>query len=92
MQEDVFNRSDAFEARLREMGPFDVVMSDMAPRTTGTKFTDQARSLELACEALEVARLHLASVGAHLSKLTKAQAEYIGVPVEGPYKAEHYRY
>ena len=40
----------------------------------------------------EVARLHLASVGAHLSKLTKAQAEYIGVPVEGPYKAEHYRY
>ena len=40
----------------------------------------------------EVARLHLASVGANLSKLTKAQAEYIGVPVEGPYKAEHYRY
>lgn len=69
MQEDVFNRSDAFEARLREMGPFDVVMSDMAPRTTGTKFTDQARSLELACEALEVARLHLKPGGSFIVKI-----------------------
>ena len=40
----------------------------------------------------EVARLHLAHVGAHLTRLTPAQADYIGVPVEGPYKAEHYRY
>lgn len=40
----------------------------------------------------EVARLHLASVGAHLSKLTKAQADYIGVPVNGPFKADYYRY
>lgn len=40
----------------------------------------------------EVARLHLASVGAHLSKLTKEQADYIGVPENGPYKDEHYRY
>lgn len=40
----------------------------------------------------EVARLHLASVGAHLTKLTQEQADYIGVPVDGPYKAEHYRY
>ena len=69
VQEDVFNRSDAFEARLREMGPFDVVMSDMAPRTTGTKFTDQARSLELACEALEVARLHLKPGGSFIVKI-----------------------
>lgn len=69
MQEDVFNRSDAFEARLRETGPFDVVMSDMAPRTTGTKFTDQARSLELACEALEVARLHLKPGGSFIVKI-----------------------
>ena len=60
---------DAFEARLREMGPFDVVMSDMAPRTTGTKFTDQARSLELACEALEVARLHLKPGGSFIVKI-----------------------
>lgn len=40
----------------------------------------------------EVARLHLESVGAHLTRLTPEQADYIGVPVEGPYKAEHYRY
>lgn len=40
----------------------------------------------------EVARLHLASVGAHLSTLTKAQADYIGVPVNGPFKADYYRY
>jgi adenosylhomocysteinase len=40
----------------------------------------------------EVARLHLDKIGAKLSTLTKAQAEYLGVPVEGPYKPEHYRY
>ena len=40
----------------------------------------------------EVARLHLERIGVHLTKLTPEQAEYIGVPVEGPYKAEHYRY
>ncbi|MES2200652.1 MAG: adenosylhomocysteinase [candidate division FCPU426 bacterium] len=40
----------------------------------------------------EVARLHLAKLGAKLTTLTKAQADYIGVPVDGPYKAEHYRY
>ena len=40
----------------------------------------------------EVARLHLAKVGAKLTTLTKEQADYISVPVEGPYKANHYRY
>jgi adenosylhomocysteinase len=40
----------------------------------------------------EVARLHLEKIGAVLTKLTPAQAEYLGVPVEGPYKPEHYRY
>jgi adenosylhomocysteinase len=40
----------------------------------------------------EVARLHLEKIGVKLTKLTKAQAEYLGVPVEGPYKPEHYRY
>ena len=40
----------------------------------------------------EVARLHLAQIGVHLTTLTQAQADYIGVKVEGPYKAEHYRY
>ena len=40
----------------------------------------------------EVARLHLQKIGVKLTKLTAKQAEYLGVPVEGPYKSEHYRY
>ncbi len=40
----------------------------------------------------EVARLHLEKVGAKLTKLSPDQAKYLGVPVEGPYKPEHYRY
>ena len=40
----------------------------------------------------EVARLHLEKIGVKLTRLSKEQADYIGVPVEGPYKPEHYRY
>jgi adenosylhomocysteinase len=40
----------------------------------------------------EVARLHLDQLGVKLSKLTPKQADYLGVPVEGPYKPDHYRY
>ncbi|MCK5113321.1 MAG: adenosylhomocysteinase [Phycisphaerae bacterium] len=40
----------------------------------------------------EVARLHLSKIGVKLTKLSKEQADYIGVDVNGPYKAEHYRY
>jgi len=40
----------------------------------------------------EVARLHLERIGVKLTKLTKKQADYLGVPAEGPYKPEHYRY
>jgi adenosylhomocysteinase len=40
----------------------------------------------------EVARLHLEKLGVKLTKLTREQAEYLGIPVEGPYKPEHYRY
>jgi adenosylhomocysteinase len=40
----------------------------------------------------QVARLHLDALGVKLTKLTKEQADYIGVPVDGPYKPEHYRY
>src|SRR6476620_7414963 len=40
----------------------------------------------------EVARLHLAHLGVKLTTLTQEQADYIGVPVEGPYKSDHYRY
>ena len=40
----------------------------------------------------EVARLHLEKLGVRLTELTEAQSAYLGIPVEGPYKPEHYRY
>ena len=40
----------------------------------------------------EVARLHLEKIGVKLTKLTREQADYLGVPVDGPFKPEHYRY
>lgn len=40
----------------------------------------------------KVARMHLKKIGVNLTTLTQQQAEYIGVPVEGPYKVDHYRY
>jgi len=40
----------------------------------------------------KVAKLHLAQIGAHLTELTEAQAEYISVPINGPYKSDTYRY
>lgn len=56
---------DAFS----RLGPFDVVLSDMAPKTTGVKFTDQARSLELAEAALAVAFARLRPGGAFVVKI-----------------------
>jgi adenosylhomocysteinase len=40
----------------------------------------------------QVARLHLDKLGVHLTELSEGQASYLGVPVEGPYKSEQYRY
>src|SRR6266542_2728256 len=40
----------------------------------------------------EVARLHLEKIGVKLTRLTRKQAEYLGIPVDGPYKPDHYRY
>ena len=40
----------------------------------------------------KVAQLHLAKLGAKLTKLSSEQSEYLGLPVEGPYKPDHYRY
>ena len=69
MKENVFDLSPEFAARLVELGPFDIVMSDMAPRTTGSRFTDQARSLELARRAFEMALEHLKSGGGFIVKV-----------------------
>jgi 23S rRNA (uridine2552-2'-O)-methyltransferase len=52
---DVFALSETFEEALAQLAPFDVVLSDMAPGTTGTRFSDQARSYALCCEALRIA-------------------------------------
>ena len=56
--------------------------------------TDRAIGVYRLDKALdeEVARLHLDKLGAKLTTLSKEQADYIGVKVEGPYKPEHYRY
>jgi adenosylhomocysteinase len=40
----------------------------------------------------KVARLHLAKVGVKLTTLTKEQSDYLGVPTDGPFKPDHYRY
>ena len=40
----------------------------------------------------KVARLHLGQLGAKLTSLTSAQAEYLGIPVQGPFKPSYYRY
>jgi adenosylhomocysteinase len=40
----------------------------------------------------KVARLHLAQLGVKLTTLNKKQADYLGIPVNGPYKPDHYRY
>ncbi|MDE5833202.1 MAG: RlmE family RNA methyltransferase [Desulfovibrio sp.] len=68
-QEDIFNPSGEFILKLKEAGPFDLVMSDMAPATTGSRFTDQARSMELFLRALEIAREHLGIGGSFVAKV-----------------------
>jgi adenosylhomocysteinase len=62
------------------------------PTVSGTKYTE--RKVYVLPKKLDekVARLHLDKLGVKLTRLSADQAEYIGVPVEGPYKAEHYRY
>ena len=52
----------------------------------------RAKLEQLADRCEEVARLLLEKLGANLTTLRPDQADYIGVPVEGPYKPEHYRY
>ncbi len=80
MREDVFTRSEAFAQELAARAPFHVVISDMAPSTTGHRGTDQARSAALYEEALAVARLYLINGGSFVVKVfmgpdTRAYAE-----------------
>lgn len=65
-------RGDVFalsEEELGRVGPYDVVLSDMAPATTGTRFADQARSFELFMRAVDVAQQALKPGGSFVGKL-----------------------
>lgn len=66
---DAFEDSPELLALMEPLLPFDFVMSDMAPRTTGHKFTDQARSLELCERARDVALRRLKPGGNFVAKI-----------------------
>jgi 23S rRNA (uridine2552-2'-O)-methyltransferase len=68
-QDDVFQPSEALAQAIEERGPFDLVISDMAPKTSGVKFADQARSFDLAVEALALARKSLIMGGHFVVKI-----------------------
>jgi 23S rRNA (uridine2552-2'-O)-methyltransferase len=70
-----FIHGDAFRLKPEHMpeGPFDVVLSDMAPKTSGVKIRDQARSAELCLHALEVAKTHLKPGGSLVVKLFEGE-------------------
>ncbi|MDQ7032318.1 MAG: RlmE family RNA methyltransferase [Desulfonauticus sp.] len=68
-QGDVFDPDPEITAYLEQVAPFDLVLSDMAPKTTGVKFADQARSYELAQEAFFVAQKWLKKGGHFVVKI-----------------------
>lgn len=63
LQEDVFSDSPELLAAMEPLVPFDLVLSDMAPKTTGVKFADQANSIELCEKAYEIALKYLKKGG-----------------------------
>lgn len=70
-----FIHGDAFRLKPEDMpeGPFDCVLSDMAPKTSGVKVRDQALSAELCLHALETAKLHLKPGGSLVVKLFEGE-------------------
>jgi adenosylhomocysteinase len=67
------------------------VMAQIELHTNNDKYERKVYTLPKLLDE-KVARLHLDKLGVKLTKLTPAQASYIGVPMDGPYKPEHYRY
>ena len=67
------------------------VMAQMEFFVDGDKYGNEVYVLPKHLDE-KVARLHLNKIGANLTTLSKTQADYINVPVEGPYKPDHYRY
>jgi 23S rRNA (uridine2552-2'-O)-methyltransferase len=68
-QSDIYAPSPEFARALTDNSPFNIVLSDMAPKTSGTKFSDQARSLELCLAAFDLAHTHLIRGGAFVVKV-----------------------
>jgi 23S rRNA (uridine2552-2'-O)-methyltransferase len=73
MQGDVFDRAGEAYQHILQSAPFDVVLSDMAPKTTGIQFADQSRSLDLAFQALALCRQCLIKSGSFVVKFFAAQ-------------------
>jgi adenosylhomocysteinase len=67
------------------------IMAQIELHTNGGQYEKKVYVLPKVLDE-KVARLHLSHLGVRLTTLTKEQADYIGVPVEGPYKPDHYRY
>ena len=67
------------------------VLAQLDLHMNGSKYEKKVYMLSKKLDE-EVARLHLEKIGVKLTQLTAEQAEYLGVPVEGPYKPDHYRY
>ncbi len=67
------------------------VLAQIELTTKGSQYGNEVYVLPKHLDE-EVARLHLDHLGVKLTRLTRKQADYLGIPVEGPYKPEHYRY
>ncbi len=67
------------------------VIAQIELHTQASKYERKVYTLPKSLDE-KVARLHLGKLGARLSELSKAQSDYLGIPVEGPYKSDHYRY
>lgn len=69
LQSDILSPSEDFKSDMEQNCPVDVILSDMAPQTTGIKIRDQAQSLELAEQALELCKLYLRQGGSFVVKV-----------------------
>ncbi len=67
------------------------VLAQLELWTNRSAYKNEVRVLPKKLDEM-VARLHLDKLGVKLTKLTKSQADYLGVNIEGPYKPDHYRY
>lgn len=70
---DVFEREGDIASSIQSKAPYDVIVSDMAPFTSGNPFSDQTRSAELVLRSLDLAEQHLRKGGSWVSKLFMSQ-------------------